>query len=291
MLDKFIDAGGNFIDTANIYGKWLPEGTNISEILLGEWLQERGNRDEIIIGTKGGHPNLSSMDQPRLDREDIIQDLNESLDSLKTDYIDIYWLHRDDENKPVSEILDILNEQVEKGKIRYFCCSNWSVDRIKKAQNYAQEQDLESFVANQMRWSLAEPNLEAIEDETLVAMNDQCYKYHQENNFTAIPYSSQAKGFFTKLHQYQGNVDKLNQNLKEVYGNEKNLKRYQRLVELSNYLSRSVSEIVLGYLISQPFPVIPITGFSKESQLEDSIRGADLILNQQALNYLEQGEK
>ena len=270
LLDTFINFGGNFIDTANIYGKWLAEGKNMSELTIGQWIKNRKNRENIIIGTKGAHPNLDTMNIPRLSHDEIVSDLNESLSSLQTDYIDIYWLHRDDEDSSVAEILEIMNEQVKIGKIRFFGCSNWKVERIREAMKYAAKHNVKSFVGNQMMWSYAVPNEETIGDSTMVQMDKKGVDFHKDTQLTAIPYSSQAQGFFTKLEKNEGNINSLTDNRKQKYYNVENMKRYKRALKLSSDLSKSITEIVLSYLISKPFPVIPIAGFSNTCLLYTS---------------------
>ena len=132
IFDKYVEMGGNVIDTANLYGKWLPAGTNISEIEIGNWMKKRNNRSKLVLGTKGGHPHMDTMDIARLNKSDVGDDLNESLAALQTDYVDIYWMHRDDENKPVEEIIDFLSYYKNQGKIRYFGVSNWKPDVLSR---------------------------------------------------------------------------------------------------------------------------------------------------------------
>src|SRR5262249_41578104 len=154
-------------DTALVYGEWLPGGKGLGEKTVGKWLRSRHHRPKIIIGTKGAHPRLASMQTQRLSKAEILSDLEESLQNLQTDYIDFYWLHRDDPDRPVAEIITPLYEQVQLGKIRYFGCSNWRLERIKEAQQFASTQGLPGFVGNQLRWSLAVPNPLALTDSTM----------------------------------------------------------------------------------------------------------------------------
>jgi len=288
LLDKFVEMGGNFIDTAHVYGDWVPGGKSLSEKTIGMWAKERGVRNEIIIGTKGAHPALSSMRIPRLSHDEIVNDLNESLKFLQTDYIDLYWLHRDDPNRPVADILETLNEQVAAGKIRYLGCSNWKIQRIREAMQYASEHGLKCFVGNQMMWSLAVPNIDALVDKTIVIMDKEGMEFHKETHLAAIPYSSQAKGFFTKMSK--GNVTQLNEGIKETYYNEENMRRLKRVQKLADDLSRSVTETALSYLISQPFTTIPIVGCRTVEQLTDSLKAGDLVLDPDMVKYLEEGD-
>ena len=103
------------------------------------------------------------MHIPRISPQDIITDIDESLHCLQTETIDLYWLHRDDPKQPVAAILETLNNQVTKGKIRYFGCSNWRVQRIEEAMQYATDHGIAGFVGNQLMWSFAVPNLDALE--------------------------------------------------------------------------------------------------------------------------------
>ncbi len=100
LIDTYLDAGGNVLDTAEIYAAWLPDGEHRSETFLGNWLRTRKNRDQLIISTKGAHPRLANMDKPRMSKPVVEADLNSSLQRLGIDHVDIYWLHRDDPSTP-----------------------------------------------------------------------------------------------------------------------------------------------------------------------------------------------
>ena len=120
ILDAFVEAGGNFADTANVYGKWAEDGKNHSEELIGKWIKSRNAYGKIIIATKGGHYDLSTPQLSRVNRSEVQKDIEESLKSLGIDSIDFYWLHRDNESKPAEEIIDFMEAFVKEGKIRYY---------------------------------------------------------------------------------------------------------------------------------------------------------------------------
>ncbi|MDB5084226.1 MAG: aldo/keto reductase [Bacilli bacterium] len=284
LLDTFVEAGGNFIDTANVYGDWVPGVKSASEKTIGKWLKLRGNRDNLLVATKGAHPELSNMHISRISKADIVHDLDASLTHLGTDVIDLYWLHRDDQAHPVGDILETLNEQVTAGKIRYFGCSNWTSSRIREALNYASKHGLQGFVGNQMMWSLARVNPTGVGDSTLVMMDEELEALHTHTGLAAIPYSSQANGFFNKMHN--GN---LNERFQKKFLSEENNNRYARVKKLAEELSLSITELVLGYLMSQPFITIPIIGCKTIDQLKDSLQAADLQLDQSQVNYLQNG--
>ena len=134
LLDYFVDMGGNVIDTARIYG--LPD-IGASEATLGGWLHRRGRRSDIVLMTKGGHPEVSSMHVSRMSRRDMELDLAASLRALRTDYVDIYFYHRDDEDQSVGELLECMEDFRRAGHIRFYACSNWSTRRMREADAYA----------------------------------------------------------------------------------------------------------------------------------------------------------
>jgi aryl-alcohol dehydrogenase-like predicted oxidoreductase len=284
LMDIFQEQGGNFIDTAHIYSDWLPGDKSISEKTIGQWLKEKNNRNKLVIGTKGAHPDFSNMYVSRLSKAAVASDLEGSLRALQTDYIDLYWLHRDDEKRPVAEILEYLNEFVKAGKILSFGCSNWKAGRIAEALEYAEKNGMKAFVGNQNMWSYAEPNLDNFPDKTLVAMNEETRKLHLTTGLAAIPFSSQANGFFSKLEE-----NNMSEQVGKLYYNEENAARFERAKKVSKNLGINISDVVLGYLISQPFVTIPVVGCRTKLQLEDSLKASDLNFDKATLQYLENG--
>jgi aryl-alcohol dehydrogenase-like predicted oxidoreductase len=269
QLDRFFAAGGSFIDTANVYGKWLPEATNLSEQRLGRWIHERGNRNRLVLATKGGHPDLATMQAPRLDRQALGADLEESLRALQTDVIDLYWLHRDDESRPVVDILSCLEAFVASGKIRWYGCSNWKIDRIRASETVARAEGWSGFVANQPLWSLAELAPGSLADPTLVAMDEAMWRHHRQTNWTAVPYSAQANGYFQKR---LAGVHDVPEALRRRYDLPINDRRLSLLIQLAADEHGTVDELVLGYLLAQPFPVFPIIGPRTAAQLSASLK-------------------
>lgn len=285
LLDEFVTLGGNFIDTAHIYSDWIPNTHGTSEKTIGAWLRASGMRDQMVMGTKGGHPALSTMHISRLSNAEIEHDLIESLDYLDTDYIDIYWLHRDDPAIPVAELVDILNEQVATGKIRYFGLSNWTSARIQSAWEYAASKGLDNVVANQLFWSLAYPTVENFPDKTIVAMDHTSLEFHRRTGMTVLAYSSQAHGFFTKIDR-SGRSDISRGDL-ALFDNQTNMIRLERIRDLARRYQVPINDIVLAYLISQPFPTIPIVGCRRVEQVQSSVKSVGLALTTAELAYLE----
>ena len=272
LLDAFVAHGGTFLDTARVYADWLPGERNASEKTIGRWLQRRGQRERLVIATKGAHPELAAMHRPRLDRASIVADLDQSLRNLQTDVIDLYWLHRDDPQTPVAAILDTLHDQVRVGKIRAYGCSNWRADRIAAAQVYAHSQGRPGFAADQMLWSLAAVAQETLPDPTMVAMDAALFDLHATGGLPATPYAAQANGYFQRAAQ--GTLEAMNAASRRLYDTAENRRRSQAVQSLAAETGRSISAVVLGYLLGQPFPVLPIVGCRTVAQVEDSCRAA-----------------
>ncbi len=293
MLQSYLDKGGNLFDTANIYGKWLESGSNESEIILGECfnrlinVENRIKREEIVISTKGGHPNLAAMNTPRVSEHELRVDLDESLVALKTDYIDIYWLHRDAPGLPVDEVLYPILKLINEGLVIKFGLSNWTTERIRLAQKFLEDCGSHSLFGIQNRWSYAKMNLEGTEDITLVPMTSEEYRWHLETGLAAMPYSGMAKGYFTKL--FENGKNNVNEKLLKYYDNPLNDSRMKALVSISDEIDRPVSQISLAFLLNQPFNVFPIVRFGKESQLDDAIEATNIKLAERQMNILRQG--
>ncbi|MEZ4657244.1 MAG: aldo/keto reductase [Caldilineaceae bacterium] len=286
LLDAFVAGGGTFLDTAHVYANWradLPK--SISEKTIGQWMRARGNRLQIIVGTKGAHPDLATMHISRLSPAEIVQDLNESLAHLQTDYIDLYWLHRDDPTRNVADIVETLNAQMRLGKIRAFGCSNWAPARIQVAQDYAVAHGLHGFAANQPMWSLAQPNAAAFGMPGLAAMDAQTWALHKALNLAAAPYTSQARGFFSKLAQL--GADGLAEAERKSYLNEVNLRRFDRVQKLAADHDTTPSRIALAYLLAQPFPTFPVIGCRTIAQLADSLAAIAVTLSADEIAWLE----
>jgi aryl-alcohol dehydrogenase-like predicted oxidoreductase len=283
IMDTFAAAGGNFIDSARVYADWLPNGHGASETTIGNWLTRRGDRDKFILATKGAHPDLKTMHISRMSRKDIAADIEQSLGCLRTDHIDLYWLHRDDQTIPVADILGIMEAFVAGGKIRYYGCSNWQPRRIREALDIARSKRIKGFVGDQPFWSLAQVNPGTIGDKTLVQMSPELFELHQSTGLAAIPYSSQAGGFFSKLARGK---DSLTAGMKKKFLNEANHRRMQKVLSLANELNVPVAALPLAWLTSQPFATIPIIGPRNTGQLSESLAAADMTLSAETVETL-----
>lgn len=273
LLDKYYLCGGRTLDTARIYG--INEaGFSASELTIGEWMSLRGVRSEITLISKGGHPPFGKMDQSRLDRESLHSDCNASLRDLGTDYIDLYFLHRDDERLPVGPIMDALHELVEAGKVRALGASNWRIERILQANAYAKANGKTPFSISQIQWSLAHCTPEAVGDPTLVCMDDAEYSKYLEAGLPVMAFASQAKGLFSKY--IAGGEAALNEKIRQRFLTEENLHRIDRVQRLSERTGYSPAAITLSYITCNAVDGYAIVGCSNVDQLMDSL-SADLL--------------
>ena len=291
LLDRYLEAGGTFIDTARVYSDWLPGERSSSEKMIGRWLATRKNRGSFILATKGGHPPLDDMHHSRLSSAEIRHDLESSLHDLGAGHIDLYWLHRDDPAHPVEDVIDTLDALVNAGHIRHYGASNWSAERIAAANVYAEQSGKRSFVANQMMWSLAAPNPAGMLDDTLVDMDTSTLVLHTRTGLSAVPYTSQAHGFFSGRYERGAAPpdSPAARSVQRLFYNDANFARLERVREVSVRLGWSPTVVVLAYLRAQPFPVFPIIGPRTLDQLEDSLPAGDLTLDAEGAEWLECG--
>ena len=263
LMDAYVALGGNFLDTARVYGDFVTPRNGESEKVIGRWMADRHCRERIFLSTKGGHPPFFSLHESRLSRDEVRHDLAESLTDLQTDRVDIFWLHRDDESRPVGEILETLQSLLDDGWTARVGVSNWRTERIREAQRYAKDHGLTPLSANQPQFSLARTVRFA--DDTLVCMDDAMYRLHTETDLPCCCFSSQAQGFFTKLEEK--GLDALPTSLRQTYESPDNLAILERIRALKAETGLSTAAIALAYVTSQPFPCFALAGASRVEQV------------------------
>ncbi len=275
MMDAYYQLGGRHIDAARLYA----DGE--SEKVIGKWLAERKPAD-IFVSTKGGYYDMDAGEAPRVNEEEVRSDLEKSLGALGLSHIEFYWLHRDDENTPVSEIIEFMNRLVNEGKIKKFGASNWYSVRIQMANQYAKEKGLMGFSASQIRFNPAY----CIGERTgLVGMDANEFSFYKQNNMPVVAYSSQAKGFFSKMAE-QGE-DALSEKAKKRYLCEENLRRLEMIKKIAEKHQCSVASAVCGVLCSIPeVEVFPVIGGRNVSQITDSMQGADVTVSSEEIKEL-----
>ncbi|MBR5239520.1 MAG: aldo/keto reductase [Clostridia bacterium] len=272
IMDAYYELGGRHIDTARLYAD------GASEKIVGKWLKGRKPAD-IFVSTKGGFYDVDACETPRLNEEDIRFDLEQSLTALGLDCVDFYWLHRDDENVSVSEIIDLMNSLVKEGKIKQFGASNWRSERIGEANEYAKENGLIGLSASQIRFN---PAYCIGERGGLVGMDAHEFSFYKNNSMPVVAYSSQAKGFFSKMAE-QGE-DALSEKAKKRYLCDENLRRLEIIKQIATDFNCSVASVVCGLLCSIPeVDVFPVIGGRNVSQITDSMNGADITIPSDAI--------
>ena len=277
MLDTFVAAGGAVIDTAAVYCDWMGGERRLVERLLGRWLRSGVHRDSIYLVTKGCHPegefDLTTAGA-RVRPEVVCEEIAESLTTLGVDRIDLWYLHRDDPAYPVEPIIDVLNEQVRQGRIGAFGASNWSSVRIQEANTYASKSGLQGFFANQMMWSLGSDGMAPIRDQSLVRMDAGMKKMHADSGMFAMPYSSLANGYFSKV--FVDGTDASTQR----YDTPENRTRAEWVRSACSRFAVTPTIVCLHTLWNHTFPVVPLVGPSTVPQLEDCLAACqrDLIV-------------
>lgn len=274
IVDRFIDAGGNFIDTADVYS------AGVSEEITGRALQSR--RGQIVLATKVAGPMGSSVNDLGLSRKHILDAVDASLRRLQTDYIDLYQVHAYDPTTPVDETLRALDDCVRAGKVRYIGCSNYSAWQLALATGLARELGVARFDCLQPQYSLA---CRYIEREHLPL----CI----EAGIGVIPWSPLGGGLLTgKIRRGEAPppdsraaTDTMNA---ERFRSERNLAIAESVCEVAQSLGHSPSQVALAWVIEQPGITAPIFGARTLEQLEDNLGAADLRLDDEARKRLDE---
>ncbi len=285
LFDLFRDAGGNFFDTAHCYCCWLPCNDGAAERILGDYVKRSGCREEVVIATKGAHPSMPNYRQvyAYMTSGRIAADIDDSLSRLQIDTIDLYWLHRDDPRVPVGEIIDMLNAEKQRGRIRTFGGSNWTTQRLAEANAYAAEHGVAGFVGSQPRWNLACGDAEPAGEERLkpgvllsASLGDVAW--HATSRLPVMPYAPTANGFFGTRGRGPARLR-----------NDGTLARLARAEKLAAELGATSNQVALAWLLCQPFPVLPILGTADVDHLTDAL-GADKIkLTEEQIRWLREG--
>jgi aryl-alcohol dehydrogenase-like predicted oxidoreductase len=256
VLDRFVDLGGNFIDTADVYSAWK-EGNlgGESESIIGEWMESRGNRSKMIIATKVA----KLPTKPGLSQANIASAVEDSLRRLRTDYIDLYYAHDDDEKVSQEEYLTAFDKLVKEGKVRYLGASNFSAERLKSATKISAEGNLDSFVVLQNHYNLLE------RDEYEKSMAPTL----QELGISSIPYFGLARGFLTGKYRKGVEVESVRAKGVEIYQNEHGWSILERLERIADAKATTISAVALAWLRAQPTVVAPIASARTVEQLEE----------------------
>jgi aryl-alcohol dehydrogenase-like predicted oxidoreductase len=276
LYTAFRAAGGNCFDSAHCYAFWADKlGT--PETLLGQFARKHDKRQDVVICTKGCHITGGPKYErpPRYMTPELLrQDLDDSLERLGTDYIDLYYLHRDDPAVPVDEIIDALNEHQRAGRIRYFAASNWRGERIRQAHDYAKRRGIKSFAASQILWNLA--HLSRPMPPDICAMDDTELAFYERTRLPVFAFTPSGNGYFSG----RGNTP---------YENDVSHARRERCRQLAKEQGATPVQIAIAYLMRHSFPGIPITGTCNVEHLNEIVGATKVTLTPEQVRWLKNG--
>jgi aryl-alcohol dehydrogenase-like predicted oxidoreductase len=276
LLDAFVDAGFNLVDTADVYSRWVPGNQGgESETIIGNWLQQGGKRGKVFIASKVGME--LGPDQKGLSKRYILSAVDESLRRLRTDYIDLYQSHSDDSATPLEETLDAYDRLIKQGKIRAIGASNYSAARLREALRVSKENGLPRYETLQPLYNLHDRAPYEAELEPLCV----------EEGLGVIPYFSLASGFLTGKYRSEADASKGARGpLVKKYLDERGLRILQALDEVAREYKSTPAKVALGWLIARPSITAPIASATNLSQIEDLLAATKLQLNQAAIERL-----
>jgi len=281
ILDKYVDSGLDFIDTADVYSKWAPGNKGgESETIIGNWLQKSGKRDKVIIATKVGME--MAPDKQGLSKAYITKAVEDSLKRLKTDHIDLYQSHKDDKNTPLEETLSTYTDLIKQGKIRAIGASNYEATRLKEALEVSKKNNLAAYQTLQPEYNLYDR--EGYEKE----LEPVCI----ENGIGVITYYSLASGFLTGKYRSESDLSKSQrgQGIKK-YLNERGFRILKALDEVAAAYNSTPASVALAWVIARPGITAPIVSATSTKQLDAIIAATKLNLKSSDFKLLNNASK
>jgi aryl-alcohol dehydrogenase-like predicted oxidoreductase len=269
VLDAYVAGGGNFIDTADVYG-----GGGDSERIIGRWLAARGNRDQLVLATKVG----MSRQRPGLSAENIAAAIDDSLERLGTDRAELYYAHQEDPATPLEETLGAFQKLIDGGKIRYAAASNYSPERLAEALALGRRDGLASYVALQPQYNLLERDYER-------ELRPLC----ERDGLACLPYFGLARGFLTGKYRPGGaEVDSPRaRGVSERYFNRGGWNVLEALDEIAAAHETSIAAVALAWLRQQPTVLAPIASATSPAQLAELLPSVRLVLADDELSRLD----
>jgi aryl-alcohol dehydrogenase-like predicted oxidoreductase len=277
VLDAFVDAGFNCIDTANAYSVWVTgHKGGESEIVIGNWLKKRGGRDKVVIATKVGAPMGDGG--KGLAKDYIAKEVEASLKRLQTDYIDLYQSHYDDEATPIEETLRAFAKLVEQGKVRAIGASNFSVARVAESLETSKRLGLPRYESLQPLYNLYDRTDYEAEREAL------CVK----ENIGVIPYYALAAGFLTGKYRSEGDLGKSERGPRSVkkYMTDRGMRILKALDDVATRANAKPSQIAIAWLMTRPGITAPIASATSVTQVEELTAATRITLDGDALKAL-----
>jgi aryl-alcohol dehydrogenase-like predicted oxidoreductase len=273
VLDAYTAAGGNFVDTADGYSAWVPGNTGgDSERIIGEWFDARGNREQVVLATKvSQHPDFKGLAADNIRRA-----ADASLERLRSDYIDLYYAHFDDETVPLEETVGALSALVDAGKVRYIGISNYSPERIEEWFRITEREGLHRAVALQPHYNLVERGYETV------------YRpIAEREGLGVMPYFALAAGFLTGKYRDGVTVDSARAGGASKYLDDTGRAVLGALDEVAAAHGASVASVALAWLAAQPTITAPIASARTLEQLPDLLASVELELSADELAALD----
>ncbi len=283
LLDAFVEHGGTYIDTAEVYGAVEEHG--YSEMVIGDWLSARpGVREKVVLTSKGLIPGYCAplhAGGARIDPESVHNAIEGSLRRLSTDYLDIWMFHRDDLSQPVGPLVDALDEEVNAGRLRAFGASNWSTSRVEEANAHARANGKAEMIGSSTFFSLARAKEPLWPDTVMTGEADR--QWFEANEFLLVAWSALGRGFFSK-----GNLaDRSDADLVRVFYSDDNFERKRRAEILAAERGLSLHQMALAYVINQDFPVVALNGAGSLDHVAASAKVGDVRLNRLECDWLD----
>ncbi|WP_431609693.1 aldo/keto reductase [Chryseobacterium sp. 'Rf worker isolate 10'] len=275
ILDRFTEAGFNFIDTADTYSWWVNGKGGQSEEIIGKWMKSRANRNDIVLATKvGSETKEHGYD---ISKKHILKSVDESLQRLQTDHIDLYYTHFDDNTTPVEETLAAYDEIIKAGKVRYIAASNLSPERLKASFEAAEKNNLPKYVALQPHYNLMERE----------GFEQNYAPLAEQFDLSVFPYWSLAAGFLTGKYRDEADLAKSarGEGVRK-YLNPKGLEVLKALDQVSAKHNTTQGTVSLAWLLSNPLITAPIVSATSASQLETVFNAPKLVLDQEDIALL-----
>jgi aryl-alcohol dehydrogenase-like predicted oxidoreductase len=281
LLDAWLDAGFNFLDTADVYSRWHPGNSGgESETIIGKWMKARGNRGKIVLATK-----LGAEMAPRkkgLSRAYMQQAVDASLRRLQSDYIDLYQSHRDDPETPVEETLSSYADLIKAGKIREIGASNFTADRLAESLKISTNKELPRYQSLQPQYSLVERS------ELEGPLEDLCLK----ENVGVIGYYSLASGFLTGKYRSAADTEGQPRGSRAMkYVNDQGFKVLQALDEVAKRYEAKPGQIAIAWLIARPSVTAPIASATNLEQLAELAEAAEIELDADSIQKIDAASK
>ncbi|HEY7539300.1 MAG TPA: aldo/keto reductase [Methylomirabilota bacterium] len=275
VLDAYLEAGGNFIDTADVYSRWVPGHTGgESEDVLGKWMTARGNRRGVIIATKVMGPMGPGPNDTGLSRQHIVEGVEDSLRRLQTDFIDLYQAHWDDRDTPLEETLRAFDDLVRQGKVRYIGASNYHAWRLTRA---LWESDRRAYV----RYESIQPKYNLVfRDEYERELEPLCL----EQSIGVIPYSSLGSGFLSGKYHRGRELPKTARagNVEKIYMTDRGFTVLEAVEKVAAGTGATPAQVALSWLAHRPGITAPIASATSVTQLKELLAGIELQLDPDA---------